>query len=87
MGNLNLVREKELGFPSQKRVVVVVVNILFQTKKTALMIGHCTALAVIVTKTLAGKISELKQEKEESLLHLMSWCDNQRGASTSRFHN
>ena len=54
--------------------VVVVVNILFQTKKTTLMIGHCTALAVFVTKTLAGKISELKQEKDESLLHLMSWC-------------
>ena len=31
------------------------------------MIGHCTALAVIVTKTLAGKISEPKQEKDEEL--------------------
>jgi hypothetical protein len=36
-------------------VVVVVVNILFQTKKNTLVIGHCTALAVIATKTLAGK--------------------------------
>jgi hypothetical protein len=36
-------------------VVVVVVNILFQTKKNTLMIGHCTALTVIATKTLAGK--------------------------------
>ena len=36
-------------------VVVVVVNILFQTKKDTLMIGHCTALTVIATKTLAGK--------------------------------
>ena len=32
------------------------------------MIGHCTALAVIVTKTLASKISELKQD--ESLIAL-----------------
>ena len=31
------------------------------------MIGHCTALAVIVTKTLAGKLSELKQDKEAKL--------------------
>jgi hypothetical protein len=36
--------------------VVVVVNILFQTKKNTLVIGHCTALTVIATKTLAGKI-------------------------------
>ena len=50
-----------------RTTVVVVVNILFQTKKNALMIGHCTALAVIVTKTLAGKISETKQEKDEKL--------------------
>ena len=35
--------------------VVAVVNILFQTKKNTLVIGHCTALAVIATKTLAGK--------------------------------
>ena len=48
-------------------VVVVVVNILLQIKRTTLMIGHCTALAVIVTKTLAGKISEPKQEKDEEL--------------------
>jgi hypothetical protein len=48
-------------------VVVVVVNILLQIKRTTLMIGHCTALAVIVTKTLAGKLSELKQDKEAKL--------------------
>jgi hypothetical protein len=48
-------------------VVVVVVNILLQIKRTTLMIGHCTALAVIVTKTLAGKLSEPKQDKEAKL--------------------
>ena len=47
-------------------VVVVVVNILFQTKKNTLVIGHCIALAVIATKTLAGKI-ELKHDKDEKL--------------------
>ena len=49
-----------------KYTVVVVVNILFQTKKDTLMIGHCTALTVIATKTLAGKI-ELNKAKMESL--------------------
>ena len=48
-------------------VVVVVVNILLRIKRTILMIGHCTALAVIVTKTLAGKLSEPKQDKEAKL--------------------
>ena len=48
-------------------VVVVVVNISFQTKKNASMIGHCTALAVIVTKTLAGKFFEPKQDKDGKL--------------------
>ena len=28
---------------------------------------HCTALAVIVTKTLAGKISETKQDRNGKL--------------------
>ena len=31
------------------------VNILFQIKQDTLMIGHCTAQAVIATKTFAGK--------------------------------
>ena len=56
-----------LKFAQMIVVVVVVVNILLQIKRTTLMIGHCTALAVIVTKTLAGKLSELKQDKEAKL--------------------
>ena len=51
----------------RRPVVVVVVNILFKTKKNALMIGHCTALAVIVTKTLAGNFFEPKQDKDGKL--------------------
>ena len=34
---------------------VVVVNILFHIKKHTLMTGHCIALAIIATKSLAGK--------------------------------
>ena len=63
-------------------VAVVVVNVLFQIKKDTLVIGHCTALAVIATKTLAGKKLNWKKTKMKSLLHLMCWCDKQRGAST-----
>ena len=36
-------------------LVVVVVIILFQIKKNALMIGHCTARAVIATKSPRGQ--------------------------------
>ena len=63
----------------------VVVNILFQIKKDTLMIGHCTALAVIATKTLAGKKINRNKTKMKSLLHLMCWCDNQRGVSAPGF--
>ena len=50
-----------------KQLVVVVVNILFQIKNGTLMIGHCTALAVIATKTLAGKKLKRNKIKMESL--------------------
>ena len=47
--------------------------IFYFTKKNALMIGHCTALAVIVTKTLAGKIFEPKQDKDGKLTTPHVW--------------
>ena len=66
-------------------IVVVVVNILFQIKRNASMIGHCTALAVIATKALAGKTLNQNKTEMKILLHLMCWCDNQRGVSAPGF--
>ena len=48
-------KDRTFGYTIIYPVVVVAVNIYFQTKKNTLVIGHCIALAVIATKTLAGK--------------------------------
>ena len=58
--------------------LVVVVSILFQIKKDTLMIGHCTAWAVIATKALRGK--QIKPEHDKGEKH----CTSHAGVITSR---